>query len=418
MKIMRALFLFIFTLVLFSIKKAYSQSTSGNTKFFLKGEIIGKDTGSVILWHFDNSNKGVADTIRLNKGKFNFSGTVNRVCEALLWTDLKNHAFDDPSVIRFLLEPDSMYILYKVSDALNPIIKGSQAQTEKENWDKEKSLLLAGKRQYYKTRDSLYKLLKTNKNPAFEDQINQAQGKIDSIYERIKVVDIQYIKMHPNSYLSAYLLSKHTRKLSVDSIEVYFNELANGVKKSNLGRQVLMYVYPLTDDNEFRKANPLVDIEFDERLGKLKSVYDLSLRDTSGNIIELSSFKGKYLVLDFWASWCKGCIENIPALNQMIKYYKPDSIQFISISIDKDANDWKQSIIKHHFTGIQLSDLTGFISLAAIYCKVLWVPTYIVAGQNGRIIKYNAPQASEPELKTLLDHLLKQRLSEGNNRHE
>ena len=143
MKIMRALFLFIFTLVIFSIEKVYSQSTSGNTKFFLKGEIIDRDTGSVILWHFDNSNKGVADTIRLNKGKFNFSGTVNRVCEALLWTDLKNHAFDDPSVIRFLLEPDSMYILYKVSDALNPIIKGSQAQTEKENWDKEKSLLFS-----------------------------------------------------------------------------------------------------------------------------------------------------------------------------------------------------------------------------------------------------------------------------------
>ena len=55
---------------------------------------------------------------------------------------------------------------------------------------------------------------------------------------------------------------------------------------------------------------------------KLNSVYDLSSIDTLGNMIELSSFKGKYLVIDFWASWCKPCIENIPFLNQLVKHYK------------------------------------------------------------------------------------------------
>jgi thiol-disulfide isomerase/thioredoxin len=193
---------------------------------------------------------------------------------------------------------------------------------------------------------------------------------------------------------------------------MFYSEIANDVKKSSLGHLVLKDIYPLTDDNEFRKANPLIDIEFDERLRKINSVYDLSLRDTLGNIIELSSFKGKYLVIDFWASWCKPCIANIPALNQMIEYYKSDSIQFISISLDKDENDWKHSIIKHNFTGLQLSDLTGFNSLAAVYCKVLWVPKYIVAGKNGEIINYDAPQASEPELKTLLNNLIRKRFSE------
>jgi thiol-disulfide isomerase/thioredoxin len=413
---MRTFFLFIFILVIFSVNKIYSQSTPRNTKFSLKGEIIGRDTGSLVLWHYANDNKVVVDTVKLNKGKFHFSGTVNRVCEALLWTDLKNRDFDDPSVIRFLLEPNNIYISYKMNEAVNPVITGSRSETEKRNWDKVKMSLLNSKQQLYKRIRSLAKLFKANPNPSLQVQINQVQEKIDSINESIKLVDVQYIKMHPNSYLSAYLLSKHTRKLSVDSIEIYYNELANDVKKSNVAHTVLMYIYPVTDDNDFRKANPLINIEFDQRLTKINSVYDLSLRDTLGNIIGLSSFRGKYLVIDFWASWCKPCVENIPSLNQMIKYYKSDSIQFISISIDKDSNDWKHSIIKHNFSGLQLSDLTGFISLAAIYCKVLWVPKYVVVDQNGRIINYDAPQADGPELKTLLYNLLKQSFQNPTNR--
>jgi thiol-disulfide isomerase/thioredoxin len=402
-------YVFIFCVAISLINKANSQLIERNDQFILNGEIIGKDTGSVILWHVDKNNKAVADTVKLNKGKFRFLGTVNRACEALLWTDLRNRDFDDPSVIRFLLEPGTIYISHNVKDAVNSIIIGSESQSEKDSWDRAKLTLLNSNNQYYETIKSLAKLYKTDKTPELEDQINQVAGKIDSINEIIKGSDLKYIREHLNSYLSGYLLSKHTRKLSVDSIQMLYNKLAQPVKNSSLGHLVLEYVYPLTDDNEFRKANPLIGTEFDQRLRKINSIYDLDLRDTAGNIVVLSSFKGKYLVLDFWASWCKPCIENIPAVNQMVKYYKSDSIQFISISLDYDIHAWKQAIIKHHFTGIQLSDSTGFNSLVAIYCKVLWVPTYIIAGQNGRIIKYNAPQAIEPELKTLLDNLLKQK---------
>jgi thiol-disulfide isomerase/thioredoxin len=157
----------------------------------------------------------------------------------------------------------------------------------------------------------------------------------------------------------------------------------------------------------------LVDIEFDQQLRKINSVYDLSLRDTLGNIIELSSFKGKYLVMDFWASWCKPCIANIPALNNMIKYYKSDLlVQFISISMDYNINAWKLSIIKHNFAGVQLSDPVGFTSLPAIYCKVLWVPKYLIANPSGRIIDYDSPWPGEPGLKSLLNNLIKKKFSE------
>ena len=76
------------------------------------------------------SCQNVSDTARLYKGEFQFSGTVNRACEALLWTNLKNRNFDDPSVIRFLLGPGKVDIRYRLDDALHPLIEGSKAQID------------------------------------------------------------------------------------------------------------------------------------------------------------------------------------------------------------------------------------------------------------------------------------------------
>jgi peroxiredoxin len=404
---MRIQFLTLFVLAAFSINTIYGQSPVEDTRFVLTGEIVGRDTGTIVLWHDDLNNSVSTDTVKLNKGKFHFSGTVNRASEALLWTNLKNRSFDDPSVIHFLLEPESIYLSYNSSDALHPVIKGSGSQTEKDDWDNVKAALLNGKRQYYDSLRALSKLYNANKESTFLDQMNQQYRIIDSINQKIRALDVQYIGLHPNSYLSGYLLWQQRKRLPVDSVKTLYTKLSADIKKSSLGHIVLEDLYPLTNDTDFRKANPLIDMAFDQRLRNLKSVYELWLRDSSGNKIELSSFKGKYLVIDYWASWCKPCIANIPALNQLIKQYSPDSVQFISISMDEHAEDWKKAIQKHHFTGVQLSDTAGFAGLPAVYCKVLFVPTYIVVDANGRIIKYNAPQAVEPELKTLLDQLLR-----------
>lgn len=272
---MRTLFSFIFILVIVPLNKVCSQYTGGSTKFSLDGIIDGKDTGLVVLWHFDNKNQQIADTVKLNKGKFHFSGTVNRACESLLWTDLKNRNFDDPSVIRLLLEPNNMHISYKVKDPLNPIIKGSKLQTEKEKWDKQKHPLLLASDQVYKSLGSLVKLSKNSEDLVYKNQLLQLGKQRDSIYELIKALDVAYMKMHSDSYLSAYLLSKQKRRLPVDSIEIYYNALGSNIKKSSLGHDVLIYVYPLTDDTAFRKANPLKDIAFSQRLSNLKSVDDL-----------------------------------------------------------------------------------------------------------------------------------------------
>ena len=136
-------------------------------------------------------------------------------------------------------------------------------------------------------------------------------------------------------------------------------------------------------------------------------MYDISLNDTSGNTISLKTFKGKYLVLDFWAGWCNPCIENFPFMEKLMKQYKSEPIEFISVSMDTDLNKWKNAIIKYKLPGIQLSDLKAFSGILPVYCKVVSsIPRYVLINKDGEIINYDAPQPMDTSLKKLLDQLL------------
>lgn len=397
--------LLLIALITISLPKAVGQTTLAENTFAIKGQIANRDTGLVILWYRNLQNKFYPDSFRLEQGKFKFSGSVNGVCEAMLWTDPKNRNFDDSTVIRFLLEPNIINI-YKINDTSSAIINGSKSQKEKEEWDYRKSSLLMSKEQCDKTYHILNKESKIDNTLILQQQITHLFARIDSINEKLRALDLKYINRHLNSYLSVYLLDRHKRKLPVDTLEIFYSRLGNNTKKSTIGNDVLAYIYPVTNNNSFRKLNPLVDFKLNQQLENIHSIYDLSLKDTTGNTFNLRSFKGKYMLIDFWGTWCRPCIANIPALNQIIKDYG-DSIHILSVSLDKDLETWKSSVIKHNFPGIQLSDLKGMEGLTTIYCKVLWVPRYIVVDRQGKIINYNAPQASDPELKVLLDKLIR-----------
>lgn len=108
--------------------------------------------------------------------------------------------------------------------------------------------------------------------------------------------------------------------------------MSDNVKNSSEGFKVIDYLYPLTDDVDFRNKNPIFGLDFNRELNGIKSVYDLSSEDTLGNKVRFGEFKGQYLLIDFWASWCVPCIENFPSWETLQKQYKCDSIQFVSVS--------------------------------------------------------------------------------------
>lgn len=384
-----------------------SQNKNVKNSFILKGEIIGKKSGIIILFYTDSLAKVMIDTAYLKNGKFTIRGIVKGVSDAHLFTDTSNKNFSAPSVIRFLLEPSRIYLRYKISDN-TVVIAGSQTQKEKENLDDRKASLLFRMRNLKNRADSLYRLSKLNSNTELKNCIHQNENEVKLVFEEIKNIDLKYIQANKTSLLSGYLLSTYKVKIPLDTLKFYYTMLSESVKNSIEGIKVLRHVYPLINDSIFRSLNPAFGLEFNNKLISIKNIYDFTLPDTSNKKYSFSEFENNYLLIDFWASWCGPCIDNFPFWEKLTDDYKTDSIKFISVSIDTDKNRWKNAIIKYNLKGLQVIELNGIDGLLPVYCKVVTgIPRYVLVGKDGKIINYNTPFPSNDELKRNLDSLLK-----------
>ena len=114
---------------------------------------------------------------------------------------------------------------------------------------------------------------------------------------------------------------------------------------------------------------------------------DFTLKSLEGKTHTLQSFKGKVVVLDFWASWCPDCRKDAPDVVRLYKQYHPKGVEFVGISFDTEAQEWKQAIEKYGIEYLQVSELKGFkeSDIAKAY-GIHWIPSLIVIGKDGKVL--------------------------------
>ena len=114
---------------------------------------------------------------------------------------------------------------------------------------------------------------------------------------------------------------------------------------------------------------------------------DFKMKTPEGKTIQLKKYaKGKTVVLDFWASWCPDCRKDAPEVVRMYEKYKQYGIEFIGISMDTDAEAWKEAIQKYGIRYPQVSELKKFrdTDIAKAY-GVKWIPSMVVIGPDGQV---------------------------------
>jgi len=121
----------------------------------------------------------------------------------------------------------------------------------------------------------------------------------------------------------------------------------------------------------------------------------------------LAQYKGKFVLIDLWASWCGPCLREMPHLKQLEETYSKDKIAFIGISLDKETESWRKRM---RIEGIETSN--NYLMLNAnktSFCKrydVNAMPRYMLVDPNGKIINDNTPLPSNPELVAVIDSYL------------
>ncbi len=118
---------------------------------------------------------------------------------------------------------------------------------------------------------------------------------------------------------------------------------------------------------------------------KGKPAPEISLKDISGQTVSLSSFKGKVVLIDFWASWCMPCRKNNPKLVALYEKFKGEGFEILGVSIDKDNADWKTAIEKDKLTWTQVVDNAGWNAQSTIDYGIEGIPASFLVDQEGII---------------------------------
>lgn len=129
---------------------------------------------------------------------------------------------------------------------------------------------------------------------------------------------------------------------------------------------------------------------------------NVNLYDLNGNKVDFAKFRGKYVYVDMWASWCVPCIKEIPHLKALEKELQNQDVVFLSISIDSKEESWKKKVAALGLEGNLLINKDNKLGEAL---NVSGIPFFIIYDKEGRLYKYNAPRPSDVRTKPLLEGL-------------
>ena len=129
------------------------------------------------------------------------------------------------------------------------------------------------------------------------------------------------------------------------------------------------------------------DVQYGAQLLKAGSVApEFRLKGPDGKELALSDFRGKYVVLDFWASWCGDCRRDIPNIKALYEKYSPKGVEFVGVSFDDNAERWQNAIKEFGLKYHQVSELKKW-KTTDIYAAygIKWIPTIYIISPDGKV---------------------------------
>ena len=365
------------------ISSSFAQTTVNGNVFILKGQLVGQNSGYVYLRYVDIGGVFHLDSCFLNNGAFEFRGDIKEPTIAGFYGNIKSGSIDDPNNTEIYLEPGFMQAAFEVDKFKRGIVSGSKTQEEfivyqnrsdslKDKW---KTVLAALSEAREENNTTKVKTIYNEQMPAY--------------YKETDHLIFDFIKQFPASFVSAYLLNYQTHQLTPDSLKLFYGLLSPPIQQSSFGKRIMDFITK------------------EKKLEPGKQAPDFVQMDMHGRNISLSNFRGKYVLLDFWASWCGPCRAEHPYLKKAYaKYHKQFTIIGLSLDRLEDKNEWLDAIKKDELTWTQLCDFKGWSNEVVNQYNLFGkgIPANFLIDPQGHIVAKNLRGV---EVEKKLDELLK-----------
>ena len=241
----------------------------------------------------------------------------------------------------------------------------------------------------YERVDSLGAIYKKSKG---SPDILKIKESLDSIYKGIFIGQKNYLKnfIDKNTSSLACIIAIYQQfgrepMFNINSKEdfVYFEKLDNALMKAYPDNQ---HVTDMHERIAEIKKNEAEHSLADAKLSIGAQAPDFTLETPEGKSVSLSSFKGKNVLIDFWASWCAPCRAMNPKMVKLYKKFKDKNFTILGVSFDRDKDSWNKAIKLDNLTWTQLSDLQYWSSPIAKLYAVQAIPYSILIDKDGKIV--------------------------------
>ena len=251
--------------------------------------------------------------------------------------------------------------------------------------------------QAYSPVSALFSLLPTNTSIVFSDtllrnyvvngnDINRLNAKIQHGLRQIEGSGTKYllnwIKNNLKSPLSTQYLFAIKDKIPETELADLYSKLPSSIKSNSWGKELAYAIDSL-------------------HVGKYAP--DFSKQESNGHLIHLSNYRGKYVLVDFWASWCAPCRAETPRFIQVYRKFHSKGLEIIGVSLDKDRQAWLNALSDDGLPWTNVSDLNGWQNQVSFRYRIHSIPSNFLLNKDGRIVGKNLdPNALTAELERLL----------------
>ncbi|RBL89944.1 TlpA disulfide reductase family protein [Chitinophaga flava] len=340
-------------------------------KFTVNGSLKKEITKPAMAYlNYRTADQNITDSCMITQGKFVFKGNIDEPKRATLIVNylgsgMKGNGVDQRTIY---LEPGNIKINGK--DSLpDASITGSAINREQEEL---LAALKAPADQMKTFMADYYALPKDKQNDSSVRAV--LDKKYFAIKEEEKTAYINFIKTHPQSVAGLDALKK--LGTSIEDYKVLtplYESFSNNVKNSMAGKD---YAKELA----IMKATAIG-----------ASAPEFTQNDTAGQPVALTSFRGKYVLIDFWASWCSPCRAENPNVVAAYSKYHDKGFEVLGVSVDdeKSRNNWLNAIKHDGLTWQQVSDLKGWNNAVSRMYGIRYIPQNFLVDPNGKIIAKN-----------------------------